>query len=105
MKKKNSYPHEEVFVRDNFTCQYCGLDASQNFEVWWTANMNVDHIKPIKHGGARDDLNNLALACRACNLYKGSIDCNSIEEARQIVAHKKEQARQWYKKHVLKEIG
>jgi 5-methylcytosine-specific restriction endonuclease McrA len=104
MNTKISYPNQDVFERDNYTCQYCDLDASQDFEIWWTANMNIDHIKPVKHGG-RPDRENLAVACRACNLYKGSIDCNSREEARQIVAKKKEQARQWYKKHVLKESG
>ena len=99
--KKFEYPNQEIFERDKFTCQYCGLNASKDFEIWWTANLNIDHIKPKKHGGL-DHSDNLVVACRACNLYKGDSDCNSIEEARVIVAKKKEKAKKWFNKYVLK---
>lgn len=99
--KKNEYPNQDIFERDKFICQYCDLDASKDFGLWWTANLNIDHIKPKKHGGS-DDPDNLAVACRACNLYKGSTDCNSIAEARKIVQQKKEQSKKWFEKYVLK---
>ena len=48
-------------------CEYCGLpqDASP------LASLHVEHIRPKKHRGT-DDPTNLALACIACNLHKGS---------------------------------
>ena len=34
----------EVFKRDSFTCQYCGVKAPD-------AVLQVDHIKPVAAGG------------------------------------------------------
>lgn len=99
---KGEYPYQDIFERDKFTCQYCGLDASRNFDTWWTANMNIDHVVPKKHGGEKNS-QNLVVACRACNLYKGSTPCSSIEEAREIVNKKRAQAEKWYRKFVLRE--
>lgn len=31
---------------------------------------HIEHVLPLKHGGT-DDAENLALACRHCNLHKG----------------------------------
>lgn len=100
---KEEYPYQYIFERDNFTCKYCGLDASKNFATWWLANFNIDHIKPKKHGGT-DDYSNLVLSCRACNLYKGGTLCNSLEEAKEVVAKQRAQAENWFNKYVLKKI-
>jgi 5-methylcytosine-specific restriction endonuclease McrA len=101
--KKEQYPYQSIFERDNFTCQYCGLDASKDFETWWHANLNIDHIVPKSRGGSIDDEKNLVVACRACNLYKGSSACSSIEEARKVIAEKRAQAETWFRRYVLKE--
>lgn len=101
MSKKEEYPNQNIFERDKFKCQYCDLDASNDFEIWWTANLNIDHVKPVKHEGSNEP-DNLVVSCRACNLYKGSIDCNSKEEARRIVRRKREEAKNWFNKYVLK---
>ena len=52
----------EVFKRDKFTCQYCGVSAPE-------AILEVDHIKPVSRGGTNDVMN-LVTACRACNRGK-----------------------------------
>ncbi len=96
------YPYQAIFERDNFVCQYCGLDASKDFETWWHANLNIDHVVPKSHGGT-DEENNLVVACRACNLYKGSAPCRSLDEARKVISEKRAQAERWFKKYVLKE--
>lgn len=45
-------------------CEYCRApEAIFNFPF------EVEHITPLRWEGA-DDLTNLALACRSCNLYK-----------------------------------
>ena len=96
-----AYPNQRIYERCGFKCAYCGIDGSKSFETFWHANFNVDHIKPLSKGGLDTDENKV-LACRACNLYKGVTDCNSIAEAIEVVLRKKAQAEAWYKKHVLK---
>ncbi|MBU1319406.1 MAG: HNH endonuclease [candidate division Zixibacteria bacterium] len=96
------YPNQSIFERDKFKCQYCDLDASKDFKMWWTANLSIDHVVPKSKGGT-DDPSNLVVACHSCNLFKGSASCSNIEEARDVVAERKEQARMWFRKHVTKE--
>src|SRR5437764_2263167 len=59
----------EVFLRDNFTCQYCGMK---------TKELTLDHLVP-RHRGGRHAWDNLVSACRACNHRKGG---KTPEEAR-----------------------
>jgi len=53
----------EVFKRDSFTCQYCGLKAPDVI-------LHLDHIHPVAEGGDNDILN-LITSCAGCNLGKG----------------------------------
>jgi len=99
--EKEVYPHQRIYERDNFKCRYCGWDGRKDFESWFIANFNVDHIKPKSLGGTDDD-DNLVLACRACNLYKGKFECNTIDDAIKVVNERKAIAEAWYRKHVLK---
>lgn len=56
------------FVRERATgrCEYCRIPQAA---LPW-ANFQIEHIIARQHGG-NDDLENLALACRRCNLQKG----------------------------------
>ncbi|MDX2042803.1 MAG: HNH endonuclease signature motif containing protein [Acidobacteriota bacterium] len=58
-------PHYEfVAERAEHRCEYCHApERIFNFQF------EVEHIRPRALRG-EDDLQNLALACRACNLYK-----------------------------------
>ena len=60
-------PGTRVRVRERTDdrCEYCQLRQADSP----LAVLHVEHIIPRMHGGA-DDLSNLALACRACNLHK-----------------------------------
>jgi len=51
----------EVFVRDNYTCQYCGRG---------TRELTLDHVVPRSQGGVHS-WENVVSACRACNRRKG----------------------------------
>jgi 5-methylcytosine-specific restriction endonuclease McrA len=42
-------------------CARCGASGQ----------LHVDHIYPVKHGGS-NELSNLQLLCRTCNLKKGA---------------------------------
>jgi hypothetical protein len=58
--------YREVASRAGHRCEYCHApEAIFNFPF------EVEHIVPAARDGG-DDLNNLALACRSCNLRKGS---------------------------------
>src|SRR3972149_952041 len=52
----------EVFVRDRYTCQYCGKQ---------TRDLTIDHVLP-RHRGGRHAWDNLVSACRGCNHRKAS---------------------------------
>jgi hypothetical protein len=54
-----------VFLRDDYTCQYCGKQAAQR-------ELNLDHVTPRCVGG-RTSWENLVTSCRRCNFRKGSM--------------------------------
>ena len=54
----------EIFKRDGFTCQYCGLQPPE-------VVLHVDHIVPVSKGGNNDPMN-LITACRECNQGKAA---------------------------------
>lgn len=94
-----NYPYQHIFERDKFTCQYCGWNGAESFEKWFVANLSIDHIEPV-HAGGKDEPSNLVVACHSCNLYKGKQICHSFEEAKEFVQKKREEARNWFAKHV-----
>ena len=51
----------EIFMRDDYTCQYCGMRSR---------DLTLDHVVP-KHRGGGHSWDNLVSACRACNHRKG----------------------------------
>jgi len=51
----------KVFLRDCFTCQYCGQFGGK---------LECDHIIPVASGGSHD-IKNLATSCFFCNRSKG----------------------------------
>ena len=51
---------KEVFLRDRFTCQYCGKKAQ---------DLTLDHVVPRKQNGSHT-WDNVVAACSRCNLRK-----------------------------------
>lgn len=67
----------EVFKRDSFTCQYCGIKAPD-------VVLEIDHIIPVSAGGNNEILN-LVTACRVCNSGKSDkrlSESSVVEKAR-----------------------
>jgi hypothetical protein len=55
-----------VAKRAGHRCEYCRAP-----EVLFNFPFEVEHIRPQAEGGT-DDEDNLALACRSCNIFKSS---------------------------------
>ena len=64
MVKKPFLPRKlskkEVFLRDRFTCQYCGKKAQ---------DLTLDHVVPRRQHGSHT-WENVVAACNRCNLRK-----------------------------------
>lgn len=52
----------EVFLRDRYTCQYCGKE---------TRELTLDHVIP-RHKGGKHVWENLVSACKVCNHKKAN---------------------------------
>ena len=59
-KPRGRLTRRDVFLRDRYSCQYCGKD---------TRDLTLDHVIPRRHGGDHD-WENVVAACKPCNHRK-----------------------------------
>ncbi|WP_166415565.1 HNH endonuclease [Cochlodiniinecator piscidefendens] len=71
-KRRIAFTRFNLFLRDEFQCQYCGSKGDLTF----------DHVVPRAAGG-RTSWENVVAACSPCNLRKGS---KSLRNARMSLA-------------------
>lgn len=61
-----------IYIRDRFTCCYCGRDLRDARPV----EMGLDHLEDLVDGGGHKGANhastNLVTACRSCNSARGA---------------------------------
>ena len=62
--RKPAFTRFNVFLRDRFSCQYCGDRLP-------THDLTFDHVIPRSLGG-RTTWENVVAACSSCNLLKGN---------------------------------
>ena len=55
---------ENVYIRDNYTCQYCAKRFA-------TKQLTLDHVMPVSREGKKDWFN-VVSACRNCNQKKAN---------------------------------
>jgi 5-methylcytosine-specific restriction endonuclease McrA len=60
-QKRVAFTRFNLFLRDEFSCQYCGAKGDLTF----------DHVVPRARGGVTS-WENVVAACSRCNLHKGS---------------------------------
>ena len=74
--RRPAFTRFNVFLRDTFTCQYCG----DGFD---TRDLTFDHMVPRSRGGITT-WENVVTACATCNLRKGN---RTAHEAGMLPAH------------------
>jgi len=62
--RRPAFTRFNVFLRDKFTCQYCGAPGSAE-------HLTFDHVIPRSRGG-KTEWENIVAACSGCNLEKGN---------------------------------
>lgn len=74
MKRKRLTKEERGIIYELFEgrCAYCGKEIG-------ISEMQVDHIIPLRNGGA-DDISNMYPACRPCNKYKSTYTVEKFRE-------------------------
>ena len=62
--RRPAFTRFNVFLRDSFSCQYCGIHQRSE-------NLTFDHVVPRSRGGGTN-WSNVVAACASCNLRKGN---------------------------------
>lgn len=70
LKTDVKFSRINVYTRDGFRCQYCGLKKTMK-------QLNYDHVLPRSQGG-KTNWDNIVTSCFKCNLKK---DCMTPEQA------------------------
>ena len=63
--RRPAFTRFNVFLRDRFSCQYCGIRSPAE-------GLTFDHVIPKSRGG-RTTWSNVVAACEPCNLRKGGM--------------------------------
>ena len=80
----------KILERDDYSCQYCGLDGRASFEN--ALAMRVDFVVPRARKGKKEP-SNLVACCTPCNTIKGTRVYGNFEEAKAFVLTKREELR------------
>jgi len=70
-KNKIPYSKTNIFIRDDYTCQYCGVKLEHN-------KCTVDHVVPKCKNG-KSTWENCVTSCKICNNIKGDIDLKDFK--------------------------
>ncbi len=77
LRRRPAFTRFNVFLRDRFTCQYCGTSFPAH-------DLTFDHVIPRSRSGSTT-WENIVTCCHADNLRKGA---RSVTEARMTLHHK-----------------
>jgi 5-methylcytosine-specific restriction endonuclease McrA len=86
----------KILERDNYVCQYCGLDGRASFEN--ALVMRVDFVVPRARKGKKNP-DNLVACCGPCNTIKGTKVYASLDDAKaQVLARREDLRKAWQEK-------
>ncbi len=70
--KVERFTKEQVFDRDKWRCQICGIDTPKELKgSFFHSAPELDHIVPLSRGGDHTKENSRC-ACRSCNQFKSN---------------------------------
>jgi 5-methylcytosine-specific restriction endonuclease McrA len=101
-KPLTSEEGRRILERDQYRCQYCGLDGASSFEN--SLIMTVDFVHPRAQKGKKTP-GNLATACRPCNVIKGRRVFSSMAEAKAYVLERREELRKAWEAQTARPQG
>lgn len=64
------FTRRNIYARDDFRCQYCGVQARNEETDLHINDLTFDHVKPKARGG-ETTWTNIVTSCESCNLQKG----------------------------------
>ena len=76
-----------TFIRDDFTCQQCGLHPMREDKPWLPdlSRLECDHIIPLARGG-ETTMGNLQTLCWECNRKKGiSVPGEAVQDLPRVI--------------------
>jgi 5-methylcytosine-specific restriction endonuclease McrA len=71
LNKAGDYSIQDLIKRDRCVCHLCGRKVNPHLSGMHPKGPTVDHLVPLSAGGD-DELSNVALAHRACNVKRGT---------------------------------
>jgi len=83
-QEKVAFTRFNLFLRDEFTCQYCN-------RIFVGSELTFDHVTPRCRGGGTH-WENIVAACLPCNLKKGN---KTLEKSGMHLHHKPHQPKSW----------
>lgn len=89
--RKKAYSKKHIYLRDNFTCQYCNRVGVPN-------ELTLDHILPQSRGG-KSAWENLVTSCKKCNTQKGD---QTPKEAGMVVLNKPKPLSSYFYLHLVR---
>jgi 5-methylcytosine-specific restriction endonuclease McrA len=92
----------KILERDDYRCQYCGLDGRASFEN--ALVMRVDFVVPRARKGKKEP-GNLVACCTPCNTVKGTRVYGNFEEAKAFVVKKREELRKNWESKVARPLA
>lgn len=92
----------QVFLRDRFTCQFCGRSALKGDVS--ILELTLDHFSPQELGGNNAE-ENLLCCCKTCNHTKGGATFDTVEEARSYVVSQRARREKRFISNTLVAVG
>ena len=92
----------KILERDDYRCQYCGLDGRASFEN--ALVMRVDFVVPRARKGKKDP-SNLVACCTPCNTIKGTRVYANFDEAKAFVLKQREELRKNWESKIARPVA
>jgi len=92
----------KIIERDDYRCQYCGLDGRASFEN--ALVMRVDFIVPRARKGKKNP-QNLVACCMACNSIKGTKIYSSFDVAKAFVLARRAELRKAWESKIARPVA